>query len=44
LSESVRLTLVEIPATGKSQQIPSSPSTVAIDGSGVVEGQLSKLW
>jgi len=44
LSESVRSTLVDIPAVGKSQQIPGSPSTVAIDGSSVVEGQLSKLW
>lgn len=44
LSESVRETLVEVPAAGTSQQVTSSPSTVAIDGSGVVEGQLSKLW
>jgi DNA helicase-2/ATP-dependent DNA helicase PcrA len=44
LSESVRSALVEIPAAGKSQQLSSSPSTVVIDGSGVVEGQLSKLW
>jgi DNA helicase-2/ATP-dependent DNA helicase PcrA len=44
LSESVRSTLVEVPAAGTSQQNPSSPSTVAIDGSGVVKGQLSKLW
>ena len=44
LSESVRETLVEIPAAETSQQFPSSPSTVIIDGSGVVEGQLSKLW
>jgi DNA helicase-2/ATP-dependent DNA helicase PcrA len=44
LSESVRSALVEIPAFGKSQQLSSSPSTVVIDGSGVVEGQLSKLW
>jgi DNA helicase-2/ATP-dependent DNA helicase PcrA len=41
LSESVRETLVELPAAGASQQIPSS---VAIDGSVVIEGQLSKLW
>lgn len=44
LSASVRETLVEIPAAGTSQQFLSSPSTVVIDGSGVVEGQLSKLW
>jgi DNA helicase-2/ATP-dependent DNA helicase PcrA len=44
LSESVRSALIEIPAAGKSQQLSSSPSTVVIDGSGVVEGQLSKLW
>jgi DNA helicase-2/ATP-dependent DNA helicase PcrA len=44
LSESVRSTLVEVPAAGTSQQSPSSPSTVAIDGSEVVAGQLSKLW
>jgi DNA helicase-2/ATP-dependent DNA helicase PcrA len=44
LSESVRSTLVEAPATGKCQQNPGSISTVAIDGSSVVEGQLSKLW
>ncbi len=44
LSESVRSTLVDIPAAGKSQQIPGSPSTVAIDASSVVEWQLSKLW
>jgi DNA helicase-2/ATP-dependent DNA helicase PcrA len=44
LSESVRSTLVEIPSAGKNQEVASSPSTVAIDGSAVVEGQLSKLW
>jgi DNA helicase-2/ATP-dependent DNA helicase PcrA len=44
LSESVRSTLVDISAASKSQQIPGSPSTGAIDGSSVVEGQLSKLW
>jgi DNA helicase-2/ATP-dependent DNA helicase PcrA len=44
LSESVRSTLVEVLATGTNQQNPSSPSTVAIDGSEVVAGQLSKLW
>jgi DNA helicase-2/ATP-dependent DNA helicase PcrA len=44
LSESVRGTFVEVPAAGASQQITSSPSTLAIDGSAVVEGQLSKLW
>jgi len=44
LSESVRSTLVEIHATDMSQQIQSSLSTVTIDGSEVVAGQLSKLW
>jgi len=44
LSNSVRSALVEIPAAGESHRVASSPSTVAIDGSGVVEGQLSKLW
>jgi DNA helicase-2/ATP-dependent DNA helicase PcrA len=44
LSESVRSTLVEVPAAGTNQQSPSSPSTVTIDGSGVVARQLSKLW
>jgi DNA helicase-2/ATP-dependent DNA helicase PcrA len=44
LSESVRSTLSEIPAADQNQRGPSSTSTVAIDGSGVVEGQLSKLW
>jgi DNA helicase-2/ATP-dependent DNA helicase PcrA len=44
LSDSVRLTLVESPSTGWSRQLSSSPSTVTIDGSGVVEGHLSKLW
>jgi DNA helicase-2/ATP-dependent DNA helicase PcrA len=44
LSESVRTTLVEISATPTSQDISSSASTLTIDGSGVVEGQLSKLW
>ena len=43
-SESVRSTLVDIPATGKSQQFSGTPSTFAIDGSVVIEGQLSKLW
>jgi DNA helicase-2/ATP-dependent DNA helicase PcrA len=44
LSESVRTTLVEISATPTSQDVPSSASALTIDGSGVVEGQLSKLW
>jgi DNA helicase-2/ATP-dependent DNA helicase PcrA len=44
LSDAVREILAEIPVTGNGQQSLSSPSTVAIDGSGVVEGQLSKLW
>jgi DNA helicase-2/ATP-dependent DNA helicase PcrA len=44
LSESVRATLTEIPTAGHDQQFPSSPSTVAIDGSGLIEVQLSKLW
>jgi DNA helicase-2/ATP-dependent DNA helicase PcrA len=44
LSESVSSTLVEVPPAGTSPQRPSSPSTVAIDGSGIVAGQLSKLW
>jgi DNA helicase-2/ATP-dependent DNA helicase PcrA len=44
LSESVRSTLVEIPTVGTGQQIPSSTPVATIDGSGVVAGQLSKLW
>ncbi|MGP8010044.1 MAG: ATP-dependent helicase [Acidimicrobiales bacterium] len=44
LSESVRSTLMETPSAGRSHHIPSSPLTVAIDGSGLVEGHLSKLW
>jgi len=44
LSDSVRETLVEFPAAGTSQQFLPSPSMVVIDGSGVVEGHLSKLW
>ncbi|HXC18425.1 MAG TPA: ATP-dependent helicase [Acidimicrobiales bacterium] len=44
LSEPVRSTLVEVPSTGKIQEVPSSPTTIVIDGSGVVEGQLSRLW
>jgi DNA helicase-2/ATP-dependent DNA helicase PcrA len=44
LSESVRSTLVEIPARASSQHMTSSPSAVVINGSGIVEGQLSKLW
>ena len=44
LSESVRGTLVEVPAAAMSKDVDSPQSTPAIDGSGVVEGQLSKLW
>ncbi len=44
LSKSVRETLLEIPTVETSQQSLPSPSQVVIDGSGVVEGQLSKLW
>jgi DNA helicase-2/ATP-dependent DNA helicase PcrA len=44
LSESVRSTLVESPAPNTDQQVESSFSTVTIDGSEVVAGQLSKLW
>ena len=44
LSESVRGTLLEIRTIETSQPTLASPSTVVIDGSGVVEGQLSKLW
>jgi DNA helicase-2/ATP-dependent DNA helicase PcrA len=44
LSESVRSTLEETAAVGKGQLDASSPLTVAIDGPGMVEGQLSKLW
>jgi DNA helicase-2/ATP-dependent DNA helicase PcrA len=44
LSESVRSTFVEVPVAGKSPQIPSSHLTAPIEVSGVVEGQLSKLW
>jgi DNA helicase II / ATP-dependent DNA helicase PcrA len=44
LSESVRSTLVEIPSAGDNRELSSSQSAVAIDGSGVVKAQLSKLW
>lgn len=44
LSESVRKTLEEVPAVGASQHVTSTMSTIAIDGSGVVEGHLSTLW
>jgi DNA helicase-2/ATP-dependent DNA helicase PcrA len=44
LSESVRSQFVDTPTAGKYQQVHSSRSLVAIDGSGIVEGQLSKLW
>jgi DNA helicase-2/ATP-dependent DNA helicase PcrA len=44
LSESVRSTLVEAAAAGENRRNPSSPSMVTINGSGVVEEQLSKLW
>jgi len=40
----VRLTLLEIPATDAGRQSPPPLSAVVIDGSGVVAGQLSKLW
>jgi DNA helicase II / ATP-dependent DNA helicase PcrA len=43
LSESVRSTLVENSATGR-RQLDNSHSTAKIDGSVLVEGQLSKLW
>jgi DNA helicase-2/ATP-dependent DNA helicase PcrA len=44
LSESVRSTLVENPSRTTSQQNASPISTITIDGSGLVEGQLSRLW
>jgi DNA helicase-2/ATP-dependent DNA helicase PcrA len=44
LSESVRSTLTEIPSAGQNHQNQSPLSTAAIDGSGLVEGQVSKLW
>jgi ATP-dependent DNA helicase UvrD/PcrA len=44
LSESVRSALVQAPATGKRQSDLSTSSTATIDGSSLVEGQLSKLW
>ena len=44
LSATTRSTLSEVPSTGRIQQEVSSLSTVAIDGSGLIEGQLSKLW
>ncbi len=44
LSESVRSTLVERPTTATSQEMDSSLSKFAIDGSSIVQGQLSKLW
>jgi DNA helicase-2/ATP-dependent DNA helicase PcrA len=44
LSASVRSVLEEVTTAGTNQHSPSSSSTVAIDGSGVVAGQLSKLW
>ncbi len=42
LSEGVRSTLVETAAAAPN--LSSSPLSIAIDGSAVVEGQLSKLW
>jgi DNA helicase-2/ATP-dependent DNA helicase PcrA len=44
LSESVRSNLVEFAAADRSQQSPTAPSTVAIDGSDVVAEQLRQLW
>jgi DNA helicase-2/ATP-dependent DNA helicase PcrA len=44
LGESVRATLIEVHAARNSREDSSSPSTAVVDGSGVVEGQLSKLW
>ena len=44
LSESVRTTLVESASAHSSRQTSSPPSTVVIDGSEIVSGQLSKLW
>ncbi len=44
LSESVRSTLEEVPLASASEQCPSPSATAAIDGSGVVAAQLSKLW
>jgi DNA helicase-2/ATP-dependent DNA helicase PcrA len=44
LSESVRATLVESRIAEQEVETVRSISTVAIDGSRVVEGELSKLW
>ncbi len=44
LSELVRATLAECPFAAERVQVPSSPTTVAIDAARVVEGQMSKLW
>jgi DNA helicase II / ATP-dependent DNA helicase PcrA len=44
LSETVRSTLVDTPASGRSQRIQSAPTKANIDSSSLVEGQLSKLW
>jgi DNA helicase II / ATP-dependent DNA helicase PcrA len=44
LSDSVRSTLVDNSTPREVQLTTSVPSTATIDGSSVVEGQLSKLW
>jgi DNA helicase II / ATP-dependent DNA helicase PcrA len=44
LSESVRSTLVEVSATESDGHIATSTSAIVIDGSGVVQAELSKLW
>ena len=44
LSEAVRSTLEDWTAIDDGQPTTPSPSAAAIDGSGVVKGQLSKLW
>jgi DNA helicase-2/ATP-dependent DNA helicase PcrA len=44
LSESVRSTLTEMPTARTNQQNAASESAISIDGSRLVEGQLSKLW
>jgi DNA helicase-2/ATP-dependent DNA helicase PcrA len=44
LSESVRSSLVDISGAGRGRQVSGAPSTIVLDGSGVVEGQLSRLW
>jgi DNA helicase-2/ATP-dependent DNA helicase PcrA len=44
LSESVRSTLVDSSTAGEGRLTATTPSNKAIDGSSVVEVQLSKLW